>query len=307
VVRAAIATVGKLGKRRFVPRMLDRLVDPQFTPDVTEAISSMGERVLGALADHLRDPDVPIEARREIPVLLMRIGGPGAARILQEHLFETDGALRYRVICGLNKIRQAQPLLELDDFHIETVMAAEIMGHYRSYQILGTLQVDLHSDDPVAKALKETLEQETERIFRLLGLLFPKIDLHSAYYGVQSSEPLVHDNALEFLDNVLKPQIRTILVPLLDSTVSIAQRVDLANRLTGAAVQTREEAVAALVGSEDPWLKSCGAYAIGSLGLKSLEGELDSCLNHPDPLLRETARQAKLRLASSASSASSAS
>ncbi len=50
--------------------------------------------------------------------------------------------------------------------------------------------------------------------------------------------------------------------------------------------------------SEDLWLKSCGAYAIGKLGLSSLEKELDSFLSHPDPLLSETARQAKLRLAS---------
>ena len=44
-------------------------------------------------------------------------------------------------------------------------------------------------------------------------------------------------------------------------------------------------------------LKSCGAYAIGTLGLKSLAHELDTCMEHHDPLLREAARQAKLRLA----------
>jgi len=43
-------------------------------------------------------------------------------------------------------------------------------------------------------------------------------------------------------------------------------------------------------------LKSCGAYAIGSLGIRSLEDQLDRCLNESDPLLRETARAAKLRL-----------
>ncbi|MBI3484672.1 MAG: hypothetical protein HY012_05910, partial [Acidobacteria bacterium] len=55
--------------------------------------------------------------------------------------------------------------------------------------------------------------------------------------------------------------------------------------------------------SDDPWLKSCGAYAIGTLGLKSLEYFLDDCLTHSDPLLRETARWAKLRLASSSQAA----
>jgi len=51
-----------------------------------------------------------------------------------------------------------------------------------------------------------------------------------------------------------------------------------------------------LMSSDDPWLRSCGAYAIGNLGMKMLERELDRCLEQSDPLLRETARAAKLRL-----------
>ncbi len=49
--------------------------------------------------------------------------------------------------------------------------------------------------------------------------------------------------------------------------------------------------------SGDPWLRSCAAYAIGTLGLGSLEAELDAWEDDPDPLLRETVRQAKAKLA----------
>jgi hypothetical protein len=56
------------------------------------------------------------------------------------------------------------------------------------------------------------------------------------------------------------------------------------------------EAVAELVASNDPQLKSCGAYVIGTFAIKSLEVELGPRLKDPDPLLRETARAAKLRL-----------
>jgi AAA family ATP:ADP antiporter len=149
----------------------------------------------------------------------------------------------------------------------------------------------------MAKALRESMRQEIERIFRLLSLLHPGVDLHSAYYGVQSENPIVHDNALEFLDNVLQPHLRKVLVPLVDSTVTVGERVRLAGQVVGTDMGSREQAVAALVRSDDPWLKSCGAYAVGTLGLRSLEAEIDRCLEHPDPLLRETARQAKLRLA----------
>jgi len=179
---------------------------------------------------------------------------------------------------------------------LETVLAAEILGHYRSYQILDKLGTLPAGEDPVARALAESIQQELERIFRLLGLLYPHLDVHSAYLGLQSKNLSVHDNALEFLDNVLKSNLREMLVPLLDGKVTVAERARLAQRLVRAKVENQEQAVAALVSSEDPWLRSCGAYAIGTFGIKSLEGALDRCLSDADPLLRETARAAKLRL-----------
>jgi hypothetical protein len=179
---------------------------------------------------------------------------------------------------------------------LETVLAAEIMGHYRSYQILATIGATTDTVAPLARAMKESIQQEQERIFRLLNLLHPRLDLHSAYVGLQSASVAVHDNALEFLDNVLKPQLREMLVPLLDSRVTVAERAQLAQRLVRVKIETQEQAVLELVASDDPWLKSCGAYAIGTLGIKSLEDQLDQCLKESDPLLRETARAAKLRL-----------
>jgi hypothetical protein len=49
----------------------------------------------------------------------------------------------------------------------------------------------------------------------------------------------MHANALEFLDNTLSPELRVLIVPLLDSEVSVAERVKLADRFLGfSAAQT---------------------------------------------------------------------
>ncbi|MGH9649134.1 MAG: HEAT repeat domain-containing protein, partial [Terriglobales bacterium] len=297
VARHAIRAVGRLRKRRLLPTLLERIVDPRLNEDVVDAIVSLGDSVAGTLRDHLADQAIAAEARGEIARALGMIGTLTAGRVLMENLLQSDTALRFRVISALNKLRQARPELELDVLMVETVLAAEIIGHYRSYQILGTLGGSLESDDPVLRTLRETMDMEVERIFRLLSLLHPQYDLHSAYVGLQSKNAVVHDNALEFLDNVLKPQLRSALVPLLDSEVGAAERARLGSHLVHASVETREEAVAALVASDDPWLKSCGAYAIGTLRLFALAEKLEDCLHHDDPLLRETARQAKVRLA----------
>ena len=135
-----------------------------------------------------------------------------------------------------------------------------------------------------------------ERIFRLLELLFPHYDFTSAYIGLKSNVTAVHDNALEFLDTVLKSPLRDMLVPLLDGKVTVAERARIGTRFMPVKIDNAEQAAAELVASGDPWLRSCGAYAIGTLGLKTLVDELNRCVTDPDPLVRETARQAKVRL-----------
>lgn len=297
VVREAVRAVGNQRRRVFVPRVLRMLADADLASDAAEALARFGDRIVGTLRDHLTDPDIPADIRRQIPGVLARIATPAAARVLVNSLLEEDPALRFRIIAALNKLRQLHPEISLDEQMIETVLTAEIMGHYRAYQILGTLGGELDSDEPVVRALRESMREDIERIFRLLALLFPNYDFHSAYVGLHSKNPVVHDNALEFLENILRPQLRSLLVPLLDSEVSVSERIRRANRMVGGKIESREEAVAALLASEDPWVKSCGAYAAGVLGLRALEPILDTCLSHPDPLLRETVRQAKLRLA----------
>ncbi len=296
VVCEAIHSVGMLRKRRLVPELLDLLADRRLAPAAAEALGRFGDSIVGGLRDHLCDSSVPIQARREIPSILVTLGTSAAASVLLDNLLQGDTMLRFRTIAALNKICRLNPEVVLDGQMLETVLAAEILGHYRSYQILATIGATTDGVDPFARALKESMQQELERIFRLLNLLHPHLDLHSAYIGLQSTSVSVHDNALEFLDNVLKSQLRDMLVPLLDSKVTVAERAQIALRLVRVKIENQEQAVAELVASDDPWLKSCGAYAIGSLGIKSLEHQLDRCLNESDPLLRETARAAKLRL-----------
>jgi ATP/ADP translocase/HEAT repeat protein len=299
VVREAILSVGKLQKRRLVPALLDRLADPQFMADVTEALTRFGDTISGRLRDHFSDPAVPIEVRQQVSVILARMGTQSAFNALVEHLLDADSRLRLRILSDLSTLHHLRPQLKCDAELLEMLLAAEILGHYRSYQILERLATVLPSYEPLAGALSESMKLEVDRIFRVLDLLYPRDDFSGVYFGLQSGSMVLHDNALEFLDNVLKTQFRRMLVPLLDPKVSLAERVSIANRLVPARIESSEQAIAVLVASNDPCLRSCGAHAVGIFRLKSLEPALNRCLDHPDPLLRETARQAKLRLQSS--------
>jgi ATP/ADP translocase/HEAT repeat protein len=170
--------------------------------------------------------------------------------------FEAGAPQRPRLISTLNKIKQRHPRMQLDVTLIELLLAAEIAGHYRSYQVLAPLDPSNPRQQKIIAAVRHSMEQELERIFRLTALLAPSASLHDAYIGLRSSNSLIRANSIEYLENVLVPGLREVLLPLIDSQVSAAERAQLAQKLVGPPLENSEQAIAVLLTSDDPWLRS---------------------------------------------------
>jgi AAA family ATP:ADP antiporter len=295
VAREAVRVAGRHRCVPAIPALLERLAHASLQTEVVDALAAMGHDGVAVLRERLLDPGASIAVRREVPPILARIGTPEAEQVLLECLLQPDTSMRHSVIAALNTMRESQPSLGLDPEAIDMLLLAEITGHYRSYQVLGAMG-DLDPGDQVIVALKQSMEKEIERIFRLMGLLFPDKDLVSAYVGLRAAEGRICANALEFLEHVLTPQLRGLLLPMIDPQVSETERVELANRLVGIPVASIQEALTTLLDSEDSWLKSCAAYAVGQMQLEELRSELDRWAEHPDPLVRETVLAARRKL-----------
>jgi hypothetical protein len=253
--------------------------------------------VLEPLAKALETSRSSPEIRQILPDLLERIGGDGAAALLADRLLEGHAELRLRVLRALGRMRERHPGLEIDSWALETVLGAEILGHYRSYQILGALELSTLEKEPTTRGLRVAMLEELERIFLLLGLLYPGTDFRAAWEALRSGNPVLHDQALDLLESQLRPSMRTLLVPLIDPEVAGTERMRLSERLAGTPVDDPVQAVRALAVTGDPWLRACAAYAIGAQGLHSLEGYLEEWQDDADPLLRESVRQAREALA----------
>jgi ATP:ADP antiporter, AAA family len=297
VARQAIRAAHRLVREDFAPVLILALGRQELAEEAAEALARLGNTVVPTIADALRAEEVSVEVRRELPSVLLRIGTAEAEQTLVASLLESDGTIRHRIIVSLNKLRAVRPDIHIDGTVVELLLAAEIAGHYRSYQVLGPLREQLKEGDAVIQALRHSMEQELERIFRLMALLLPQAGLHDAYVGVRSSNPTVRANALEFLDNVLKPELRHVLVPVLDAQVTVEERIEIANRLVGAPLETPHQAVATLLDSEDPWLRSCAIQAVGTLRLSGLVSELKKYEAAQDPLVRDAVVAARARLA----------
>lgn len=295
VARHAVVAVGVLRKRRLVPEVLDLLREPLIVPDGIDALARFGDAIVGTVRDFFVDPAVPREIRRELPELLLRIGTANARFVLMENLTEPDMKIRFRIIRALNKLARLAPL-RVEEKLVDVVLHAEILGLYRSHQVLGAVARHAVAPEMIEPAVRDAIEHETERIFRLLQVRYPGIDMHSAYVGLRSGNLVVHDNALEFVETVLSPQLRELLVPLLDREVTIDERVRVADAVIGVPVATLAEAARILACTDDSWLQACAAYVIGQAGLAGFTPQLDAWIADPDPLLREAAREARTRL-----------
>jgi hypothetical protein len=129
-----------------------------------------------------------------------------------------------------------------------------------------------------------------------MKLLFPTIDLENAYRGIQSKDHGMHANALEFLENTLSPSLRTLLIPLIDSEVGDAERMRLGNTFLNTTLVSRDEAVVALIHSEDPWLKACAVYVIGKLQLRNFDADVERLGQESDSVLQKRLAEARAML-----------
>ncbi len=296
VASAAIRAVARHGAGPFVGSLLSRLADPALGADAADALVAAGEVTLGPAGELLADPGTAAAVRRALPPVLERIGTDEAAALLADHLLDGDAGLRLRILVSLARMRDERPSVAIDSRPLEAALGAEVLGHYRSYQILGPLAAAGEGADSILRGLRTAMREELERIFRLLDLLHYRRGFRSAWVALQSGNPIVHDQALDLLESALRPEMRALLVPLVDPEVGESERVRMAHRLVGAPVDSPAQAVEALASTGDPWLRSCAAYAIGALGLAELQGHLEAWHDDPDPLLRETVRQARAAL-----------
>jgi AAA family ATP:ADP antiporter len=296
VARTAIRAVARSDPRAFAELLIAKLGEPALAGDAKEALVAAGEDAIAPLAAALADRRTPTASRRAIPEVLERVGSEAACEALADNLLDGDASLRLRILVSLGAARDARPSLSIDPRLLESALGAEVLGHYRSYQILGTILAVGAGREPVERGLRAAMREELERIFRLLDLLHPGRDFRAAWVALQSGNAVIHDQALDLLESLLRPETKALLVPLVDPEIPEAQRVRLAQRLVGAPVETTEQGIEALASTGDPWLRSCAAYAIGSLGLASLAHHLEAWRDDPDPLLRETVRQARRQL-----------
>jgi hypothetical protein len=306
VLEQALLSAGKIQSSEFLPQVIEKLGEPRLRGTARAALVQCGCQAVHTLRDYLNDATVLLAIRKQIPKVLARIPSPDSAAALAESLIQSDPGMRFDVLKALNKLRSRDPGLVPPRSDVEDMLNVELVGYYRSFQILAAIDPNAGTAIPgvsspggesvLTRALCERMAYELERIFRLLALLYPPRDVHNAFLGLTLGTSRRQANAQEVLEHLLQPELYRRLVKGLDAEIPLREKVNFASRLCGSSVKSRNEALRILLHSEDGWLSACALYTVGEERLTELNDEVSHVPHAAQPLLDETWQWATARL-----------
>jgi len=139
-------------------------------------------------------------------------------------------------------------------------------------------------------------------VFGLLAALHPGRDIWAAHRVLTGPVSPVRSHALEYLDNTLSREVRAAVFLTVDDMPQHA-RLKLAKERYGVEVESRDATLRRLISTspigdgEAAWLAAAAVYAVYAMAADKLYPDVRVLADRsPDPLVRETAAWARVRL-----------
>ncbi len=275
---AAAKAMGKSQAEAFLEPLIG-LVDNESTRRVaTSALKAYGDTAQGAVERVLSDDAAPLRLRWELPRLLCLLSDRArAARFLLHRLpVEKNGFLRYRSIQALEMLVEADTSIELEQTPLQQTIEATISRAYRyldrRYVLSqGAARAPERATEGHAlllRALEDKKLHAVERLFRLLGLLYPAEGFEQIARGVQDSRKEVRAGSIELLENILRPPLRSAVIGLVDE-LDEAERLAQAGPFHQRIGVDYEPLLEQMLRSSSRTLQDMTVFHIGELRLKA--------------------------------------
>lgn len=195
-------------------RLLAR--DPLFDR-VILAFMTAGESAVPHLAALLSDDDADFVIRRRIPRVLARMGGVEADDALLDALDADRFEVRYRAAIALvRRRRRGLPRSERDpESLVWEAIRSEVSRGRPVWEMQKLLDAESNDDALVSKRIGVRGELSLEHTFRLLSLVLEPEVVRAAFHGIVLDDERLESFSLEYLEQVLPPDVRKKLWPFI--------------------------------------------------------------------------------------------
>jgi AAA family ATP:ADP antiporter len=281
VVKHAILSAGKTLSPAFIDRIAGFLAKEQYRNTASEALAFYDKAIIGELNRITKTPGIDIAIVRAFPSVVKKIGSQQSVDFLFDLFDHEDSVVRQEALRGLNVLRNSHPHLKFDKKEIVRRILREANLYQDTLSVLYA-QINIRTartSPPVTEQEKEQLEarlglshlleqrldRNLERIFRLLGLNYPSEDILAIYESLRSEKPDLRLNALEFLDNLLEPNLKKVLIPLIETAMLETITQDAISNLN-LKIPSEYDCFKMLLKGRDARIKLAVLYLIGQLG-----------------------------------------
>ena len=293
VIRAAMIAAARLRQRAVIGAIITRLGHSVTKDAARQALVDYGEMAVKGLRTALFDGRMPREVRLNIPRTLSRIRAQSAMNALLGGLSEEDRSIRFKVILALEEMSRRFSDLNVDREIVKSaIMSDALLYAQRFMAFLAVFEHPKVSREQEQSllyfALTDSMERVKERVMWLLALIYPPKDIRRAWAGVSSNDPIQRAHAVEFLDNLLRGDLKRYVFPLY-SDAPPAERFNSFAGLDNAERRMLDAALAALLSQDDIWLAAAAVWEIGLRRLSGFRDKLSTLTNSEHVVLREAA------------------
>ncbi len=192
----------------LVAHLIPLLARDDVARDVVASLRSVAPRVSGQLIDTLLDPSVDVVVRRRIPRVLRRCDSRLAVAGLTSAL--ADGVFDIRHQCGLAllSITDQKPDLSPTEADVIAAVLREVAADKATWDSQRLQEALADDDDGHTDDIMRERSRSLEHVFTLLSLVHEREPLKLAFQALGCEDDRLRGTALEYLENVLSPEIR---------------------------------------------------------------------------------------------------
>ncbi|MEO9953022.1 Npt1/Npt2 family nucleotide transporter [Nonlabens sp.] len=232
---AALLAAGETAREKFLPVLYSELENIAYRESSIKAISSFGNAIIPTLYKKYLNVNLNVQQKSQIPTIISNIHTEKAYRALFKMSQRGDFKLRTKVSNLLYTWRKEGIDYSINQRTLRLMIAKEsklyrqLLGCYFSMRIIerSKLQPQKIISLPektershLIQQLKTSLELNLKRVFNLLALYYNPEDVFVAYRGLKSDTKESQLHAMEYLDGLLSRNLKTLLLPILESGMS---------------------------------------------------------------------------------------
>jgi AAA family ATP:ADP antiporter len=228
VVASAIRTAGTTRDVFWVLPLIGFLSEVRYRQQAKKELLGYGEGLISILKDLLEEKLPDVNDARHFPALLKVMNSPKSVLLLfelVEKYYSNDLILRKEAFRALNTLKRNFPKLVMPAKRINGLLSREISSINIAEEVIDLqTRLSLVPEREEIKSARKGLitllarrqHGNVSRLFRLLGLQHPVVDIIPIYRALSDKKGEHRASALELLDNLLQLSLRRRIIPLLD-------------------------------------------------------------------------------------------